>query len=353
MGNSDKFGQKHYMIRCIQLARKGMGNTLSNPLVGSVVVHNEKIIGEGYHRKFGENHAEVNAIQSVRNKDLLKDSTIYVNLEPCSHSGKTPPCTDLILRSGIPSVVIGTIDTSSKSAGKGIERLRKKGCKVKEGILENECRQLNKRFFTFHEKHRPYVILKWAQSSDGFIDIKREVNDKSGPNWISGPYERVLVHKWRSEEQAILVGTRTVKTDNPELNVRDWGGNSPFRLVIDRTLKLSTDYKVFDDPNHSIVFTSESENANRPHKTKKLDFTKSIWPQIMSYLVEMEIASVLVEGGSKTLQSLISSGLWDEARVFTGFQEFEEGVIAPKIEVTHNRLYHTWQSDLKIYCNKS
>ena len=337
------------MKRCLHLAGKGLGNTLSNPLVGSVVTCNDRIIGEGYHQKFGENHAEVNAIRSVKEKDFLRKSTLYVNLEPCSHSGKTPPCTDLIIRSGIPKIVIGAIDTSSKSAGKGVEKLKKEGCKVEVGVLEEESRLLNKRFFTFHEKKRPYIILKWAQSSDGFIDISRDKNDKTGPNWITGPNERMLVHKWRSEEHSILVGTNTVEVDDPALDVRSWAGTSPIRLIIDRTLRLKPEYKVFKDPSRVILFTAQLGNKASAIGTKVIDFNASIWPQIMNYLFEQEIVSVFVEGGAKTLNSLIKSDLWDEARVFTGEQEITKGIMAPSLEMESNRLYRTWQSDLKIY----
>lgn len=343
------FSHAHFMQRCLDLAKKGLGNTLSNPLVGSVVVFNGEIIGEGYHRKFGENHAEVNAINSVKVKALLKESTLYVNLEPCSHSGKTPPCTDLILKSGIPRVVIGTIDSSSKSAGKGITMLRNSGCKVSVGILEDESRFLNRRFFTFHEKKRPYIILKWAQTADGFIDIKRDADTAIGPTWISGPYERILVHKWRSEEQAILVGTKTVEIDDPALSVRDWSGNSPIKLVIDHTLKLNINNKIFKDPSQLIIFTALQQKDNSAFKTEVIDFHAPVWPQIMNCLFKMDIVSVLVEGGGKTLDSLISSEFWDEARVFTGNKKIREGLVAPRMEIQCNHSYRTWQSDLKIY----
>ena len=339
----------HFMKRCLDLAQKGLGNTLSNPMVGSVVVHNGKIIGEGYHRKFGESHAEVNAINSVKVKALLKKSILYVNLEPCSHSGKTPPCTDLILRSGIPRVVIGTIDSSSKSAGKGITMLRNSGCKVSVGILEAESRFINRRFFTFHEKKRPYIILKWAQTADGFIDIKRDTDTAIGPNWISGPYERIMVHKWRSEEQAILVGTKTVEIDDPALSVREWSGNSPIKLVIDRNLKLNRKHKIFKDPSQLIIFTGLQKKDNSAFKTVVIDFDMPVWPQIINYLFKMDIVSVLVEGGGKTLDSLIFSEFWDEARVFTGNKKFKEGLVAPRMKIQCNRSYKTWHSDLKIY----
>jgi diaminohydroxyphosphoribosylaminopyrimidine deaminase / 5-amino-6-(5-phosphoribosylamino)uracil reductase len=236
-----KIHQK-YIKRCIELAKNGLGTTYPNPLVGSVIVYNEEIIGEGWHRKSGEPHAEVNAINSVKDKSLLSKSTIYVSLEPCSHFGKTPPCCDLIIANKIPNVVIGTIDPFAKVSGSGIKKLIEAGKNVTIGILEDECKELNKRFFTFHTKKRPYIILKWAESSAGFIaPIFKE---KQEPIWITNSFSRQLVHKWRSEEQAILVGTQTVLDDNPKLNTRDWNGQNPIRIILDRTGKISEDYHI-------------------------------------------------------------------------------------------------------------
>jgi diaminohydroxyphosphoribosylaminopyrimidine deaminase/5-amino-6-(5-phosphoribosylamino)uracil reductase len=221
-----------FMKRCLELASKAEGMTYPNPMVGSVIVHEGKIIGEGFHLKAGGPHAEVNAINSVSDKSKLKDSTLYVNLEPCSHFGKTPPCADLIIANSVPRVVIGTLDTSEKVSGQGLSRLKNAGCEVITGVLEKECRRLNRRFFTFHEKNRPYITLKWAQSADGYLDMIRTSDQNTGPNWITGNPERVLVHRWRAGEQAILVGAGTLRVDNPKLNVREWTGNNPLRLVL-------------------------------------------------------------------------------------------------------------------------
>ncbi len=229
-----------FIERCLELASKSEGRTYPNPLVGSVIVHNGRIIGEGYHLKAGEPHAEVVAINSSRERELFGSSTIYVNLEPCSHYGKTPPCTDLIISSGIRRVVAGTTDTSEKVSGKGIAKLRESGCEVITGVLEDKCRWINRRFFTFHEKKRPYIILKWAQSADGFIDAERSNDRLRKPLWITGNAERVLVHRWRASEQSILAGAGTVRTDDPQLNVRDWTGKDPLRLILSSSGNLDS-----------------------------------------------------------------------------------------------------------------
>jgi len=338
------------MQRCLELAEKGLGRTGSNPLVGAVIVHNDRIIGEGYHQVFGGPHAEVNAIQSVRDKDLLRESTLYVNLEPCTHHGKTPPCTDLIVRMKIPRVVIGTRDPNSTVRGKGIERLKKNGCQVQEGLLAGECFHVNRRFFIFHEKKRPYIILKWAQSADGYMDVKRKPNDPVGPNWISGPLERILVHQWRSQEQAILVGTNTVCMDDPGLDVRLWSGTSPVRIIIDKVLRISLQHKVLDGRHETIVFNNiKDDQTNLFIRYVKVDFTQSIWPQIMAFLYEAGIISLIVEGGAKTLQSLIEEAIWDEARVFKGTGIFKEGIIAPRIMSMEPAIYPVWNTQLEIY----
>ena len=236
-----------FMQRCLELAGNGLGYVAPNPMVGAVVVHKGEVIGEGYHRQFGQAHAEVNAIQAVKDSSLLEESTLYVNLEPCVHTGKTPPCTDLILAKKIPSVVIGTPDPNPLVQGKGIEKLIKSGIQVTTGIIEDACRDLNKRFFTFHKLKRPYIILKWAQTKDGFIDIKRKAGESIGVNWITSPLSRDLVHKWRSEEQGIMAGTHTVIMDNPHLNVRHWNGKNPVRIVLDRSLKIPKHFHVLDN----------------------------------------------------------------------------------------------------------
>ncbi|WP_410504196.1 bifunctional diaminohydroxyphosphoribosylaminopyrimidine deaminase/5-amino-6-(5-phosphoribosylamino)uracil reductase RibD [Flavobacterium sp. J49] len=317
-----------YIKRCIQLAKNGLGNTYPNPLVGSVIVYDGKIIGEGWHRKAGEAHAEVNAINSVKDKSLLTKSTIYVSLEPCSHFGKTPPCCDLIIKHKIPKVVIGTVDPNSKVAGAGIKRLIENGCHVTVGILEKECNELNKRFFTFHKKKRPFIILKWAESKDGFIAPLTK--EKKEPVWISNVFSRQLTHKWRSEEQAILVGTQTVLDDNPKLDVRDWTGENPIRIVLDRTGKITTDYDVKDEKTKTIVFT-EQENLISGENIifESVIFDKQLTQKIIGILYQYNIQSVIVEGGNKTLQTFIDNNLWDEARVFIGNIALDEGIKAP------------------------
>jgi diaminohydroxyphosphoribosylaminopyrimidine deaminase/5-amino-6-(5-phosphoribosylamino)uracil reductase len=325
------------MQRCLVLAKNGLGKTYPNPMVGSVIVHDDKIIGEGWHQKAGEPHAEVNAINSVKDKSLLPKSTIYVNLEPCSHYGKTPPCANLIVEMGIKNVVIGSIDYNSEVHGKGILHLQKNGCNVVVGVLEKECVELNKRFFTFHQKKRPYVILKWAETNDGFIFPKAKKKEEETikelkPIWISNAYSQQLVHKWRTEEQAILVGTNTVLQDNPRLNARDFEGKSPIRILIDRELKISTEFNLLDESGKTFVFT-EKRNAIDKKNTffHQIDFNKSIVPQICSVLYREKIQSIIVEGGTKTLQSFIDENIWDEARIFTGNISFENGLPAPKI----------------------
>ncbi|MFI0431334.1 bifunctional diaminohydroxyphosphoribosylaminopyrimidine deaminase/5-amino-6-(5-phosphoribosylamino)uracil reductase RibD [Mariniflexile sp. HMF6888] len=295
--------------------------TRPNPMVGSVIVHNNQIIGEGFTSAYGGNHAEVNAINSVKNKSLLKESTIYVTLEPCSHFGKTPPCSDLIIKHQIPHVVIGCIDDNIQVAGKGIEKLKKAGCNVIVGIAENECKEHHKRFFTFHNKKRPYIILKWAETADGFI--APETKNEQKPVWITNEYSRQLVHKWRAEEQAILVGFNTVLQDNPSLTVRDWTGQNPIRIVIDSENKLSKKYTVFNNEAETITLSN-----------KDIDSSKNTAQQICDILFKNNINSVIIEGGAKTLQTFIDGNLWDEARVFTGNTHFKNGVKAPKFSGT-------------------
>jgi diaminohydroxyphosphoribosylaminopyrimidine deaminase/5-amino-6-(5-phosphoribosylamino)uracil reductase len=318
------------MKRCIQLAKNGLGSTYPNPLVGSVIVYEGQIIGEGWHQKAGQAHAEVNAINSVKDKSLLKKATIYVSLEPCSHFGKTPPCSDLIIKHGIPNVIIGTVDPNSKVAGKGIQKLIESGKKITVGILEAECNELNKRFFTFQNKKRPYIILKWAESEDGFISPAERVEQR--PVWITNSYSRQLVHKWRSEEQAILVGTETVIADNPKLNIRDWVGTAPTRIVIDRNNRISKESYIFDNTQKTLIFTTtkfgDEKNSNQFIKIENND---AIAKQIVNNLHENDIQSVIIEGGSKTLQIFIDSNLWDEARIFKGTLVFKKGTKAQTI----------------------
>lgn len=327
-----------YMQRCIDLARNGFGNTAPNPMVGSVIVHKGKIIGEGFHRNCGEPHAEVNAINSVQNKNILKESTIYVNLEPCSHYGKTPPCANLIASLEIPKVVIGSIDTAAHVSGKGVEILESAGCDVTVGVLEKECRELNKRFFTFHEKQRPYIILKWAQTKDGFIDINRDDNAPVQPTWITNDYAKALVHKWRAEEQAILVGTNTALQDNPSLTTRNWIGKNPLRIVFDQNLKLPLDLKLFDHTADTLIIADIKAKSLEKKKLLNnigiefVDYSNDFYTQLFKILVKKNIQSIIIEGGEKVLTSFIERNLWDEARIFTGDVKFYKGVKAPKFD---------------------
>lgn len=325
------------MSRCIELAKNGFGTTYPNPMVGSVIVHNGQIIGEGWHKKSGEPHAEVNAVNSVKDKSLLKNATIYVSLEPCSHFGKTPPCCDLIINFKIPNVVIGTIDTNTKVAGNGIKRIKESGATVTVGILELECLALNKRFFSFQQKKRPYVILKWAESQDGFIapqsEIKEDTINKREPFWITNTFSRQLVHKWRSEEQAILVGTKTVIHDNPKLDVRDWNGNNPIRIVLDKNNRIPKDSHVFDNQTKTIVLC-QSTNIDSQENTfyEAINFEKNISFQVMEILYKHSIQSVIIEGGRQTLQSFIDENIWDEARIFINDTPLNAGVKSPVID---------------------
>ena len=318
-----------YIKRCIKLAKNGLGATYPNPLVGSVIVHRDSIIGEGWHQKAGGPHAEVNAVNSVKDESLLKKSTIYVSLEPCSHFGKTPPCSDLIIAKGIKKVVIGTVDPFAEVAGRGIKKLMEAGCEVQVGVLEKECQDLNKRFFTFHQKKRPYIILKWAQTADGFIAPK--IQEKREPVWITNQYSKQLVHKWRSEEQSILVGTNTAIADNPKLNTRLWKGENPVRVVIDKDLKIPQESALFDGTIKTIVLTeNEKKSDNNNLAFEKLDFQQDLPNQICEVLYRHNLQSVIIEGGAKTHQTFIDNNLWDEARVFTGISEFHKGVKAPE-----------------------
>jgi diaminohydroxyphosphoribosylaminopyrimidine deaminase/5-amino-6-(5-phosphoribosylamino)uracil reductase len=324
---------EQYIARCIELAKNGFGTTYPNPMVGSVIVYNGEIIGEGWHQKAGEPHAEVNAIHSVKNPSLLDKATIYVSLEPCSHFGKTPPCCDLIIKNKIPNVVIGTVDSNIKVAGNGIKRLQEAGINVVVGVLEKECYELNRRFFTFHEKKRPYIILKWAQTQDSFIaPIEKE---ELKPVWITNVQSRQLVHKWRTEEQAILVGTQTVIDDNPQLNARDWEGNNPIRIVIDQRNRIPKTAHIWDNKIKTIVFSNENSippSANTIIEV--IDFQQNIAPQIVEKLYQHQIQSVIIEGGAQTLQTFIDATLWDEARIFIGNSTFGTGKKAPVLNTS-------------------
>lgn len=318
------------MNRCIELAKNGLGTTYSNPLVGSVIVCDGKIIGEGWHRKAGEPHAEVNAVNSVKDKSLLSKATIYVSLEPCSHFGKTPPCCDLIIAHNIPNVVIGTVDPFAKVAGNGIKKLIEAGKNVTVGVLEDECNELNKRFFTFHQQKRPYIFLKWAESADGFIAPTTREEQK--PVWITNEFSRQMVHKWRSEEQAILVGTQTVLDDNPKLDVRDWSGENPIRIVLDRTGKISEEYSVKDNKTKTIILTEAQNFKNSDNLFyENCTFDASLPFNVAETLFKHGIQSVLIEGGRQTLQTFIDANLWDEALIFKGNVSFKNGISAPNL----------------------
>lgn len=326
---------EQYMYRCLELAKLGFGETAPNPMVGSIVVNHQKIIGEGYHHKFGEAHAEVNAINAVKDKSLLSESTLYVNLEPCSHFGKTPPCSDLIIQHKIPRVVIANVDPNRLVKGKGIEKLKNAGIEVTTDILKAEGEELNKRFFMFHRKSRPYIILKWAQTEDGFLDIERTPGKPQSPTWITSEEARMLVHKWRSEEQSIMVGTNTAFLDNPKLNVRDWVGKHPTRILIDRQLRLPQNLNLFDGSIPTLVFTHREveEDENPKVQFITIPFDEYLPEHMLGELFRRQIQSLIVEGGAKLINSFTEALLWDEARVFTGNKFFGSGVIAPKLGV--------------------
>ena len=319
-----------YMKRCLQLALNGEGNTYPNPLVGSVIVHRGKIIGEGFHWKAGEPHAEIHAINSVKDKSLLKKSVLYVNLEPCAHFGRTPPCSLAIINNEIPKVVIGCVDSFSQVSGKGIEMMRRAGVDVITGVLEKESRYLNRRFFTFHEKKRPYVILKWAMTIDGYIDVNRQKGAKAQPTWITNEWARRAVHRQRSTEQAVLVGTNTALQDNPSLTLRNWKGNAPVRVVIDRTLKLPETLNVFSDEAQTIVLNEVKSLVKGNITYLNVHLKNNAAQNILTALYQQQIQSVVVEGGKRTLDTFLSSGMWDEAFVYVGEKWFRSGVKAPR-----------------------
>lgn len=320
------------MHRCIELAALGAGSVSPNPMVGAVIVHQGLIIGEGYHQQYGQAHAEVNAVNQVlagfnNAKELLKGSIIYVSLEPCAHYGKTPPCADLIIKHQIPKVVVGCRDPFEQVDGKGIEKLTAAGIEVISGVLEAECQWQNRRFFTRVQKHRPYIILKWAQTNDGFF----AQSDKS-QFWITGDQSRRLVHKWRSEEDAILIGKNTAAIDNPQLNVRYWSGKSPKRVIIDRTLELKHDLNIYDQSVETLIFNEVKTDVKEKIKYIALEDFKRFVPQyILFQLYLQDIQSVIIEGGAHTLNSFIEEGLWDEARIFIGEAVLGQGIKAPNI----------------------
>ncbi|MCC9136611.1 bifunctional diaminohydroxyphosphoribosylaminopyrimidine deaminase/5-amino-6-(5-phosphoribosylamino)uracil reductase RibD [Pontibacter silvestris] len=315
-----------YMRRALELARLGNGYTSPNPMVGCVVVHKGQIIGEGWHRQYGGPHAEVNAIASVEDKSLLPKSRVYVTLEPCSHYGKTPPCADLLINSGVRDVVICNTDPNPLVAGRGIKKLFDAGAQVKVGVLEQEGFEVNKRFFTFHSEKRPYIFLKWAETADGFI---AGVNYKQ--EQISGAPAKRLAHKWRTEEQAIMVGSRTALYDNPQLSTRFWSGKNPLRIVIDKQLLLPAHLYLFDRKQPTVVYNSQKqEEAHANLHYVQLSEQEPFLPQIMQDLHKRNILSVMVEGGTFLLESMLQANLWDEAHVFKNTSKaLSTGIKAP------------------------
>ncbi len=323
------------MQRCLQLAKNGLGTTRPNPMVGCVIVYKEHIIAEGYTSAYGGHHAEVNAINSVADKTQLKNATLYVSLEPCAHFGKTPPCANLIVKHQIPNVVIGCLDDNELVAGKGVAILKEAGCNVTVGVLEQACKAVNIRFFTFQNKKRPYIILKWAETIDGYIAPLQK--DETKPVWITNAQSRQLVHQWRSEEQAILVGTKTVIDDDPTLNVRNWKGTNPLRIVLDKSRRIPKKAKVLDKSIPTIVLTDNNEQLVEQKNLifETIDFSNHLAQQIIDVLFTYHIQSIIIEGGAKTLQTFIDANLWDEARIFTGNRPFKNGIKAPKLKACH------------------
>lgn len=403
------------MRRCLELAANGLRDAMPNPSVGAVLVYNDRIIGESFTSPFGGPHGEVNCINSVKDEDrhLIPAATLYVSLEPCSHYGKTPPCCDLIIAQQIQNIVVGTVDPNEKVAGNGIRKLQEDGKNVTVGVLEKECRKFNRRFFTFHEKKRPYIILKWAESADGFLsplnrlldgsidglldssiiglldDSKdrlldtstiglldnqqsEESNDQTieksnslkiqksnnptiaekKPVWITNIYSRQLVHKWRSEEMAILAGTQTVIDDNPQLDVRSWTGPNPVRIILDRTGRIDDSYSVKNRKIKTIVLTEKSNLTNLDNLSyERIAFDENLAHTISDVLYKHNLQSVIVEGGNRTLQTFIDAGLWDEARVFRGKAVFTEGTPAPRLHAEQVAKERILDDELIIYRN--
>lgn len=340
------------MRRCFQLAQQGAGHVAPNPMVGCVIVHDKEIIGEGFHQEYGKPHAEVNAIHSVRQVGLLKESTLYVNLEPCAHHGKTPPCSDLIIAHQIPRIVISNVDPYAKVAGKGIEKLKNAGHEVLYGVLKQEGWFVNRRFFTFHKEKRPWIILKWAESADGFLDIYRDYADPARPTWLTNQMAKHLVHRWRAEEQAILVGQNTALLDNPRLNTREWKGVDPLRVLIDPELKVPDSYHILDGSQPTIVFNYQENVQNGSKEYIQAPRDASIIDFMLQKLFERDIQSVIVEGGAQVLQSFINEGVWDETRRFIGEIHLGEGVKAPEFKSIPSRKMVMGNSILYRYYNR-
>lgn len=345
---------EHYMQHCLRIAASGSGFVAPNPMVGAVVVHNNILIGEGFHARYGGPHAEVNAIAAVNDKSLLAASTVYVNLEPCSHFGKTPPCADLLIKHNVKRVVVGCTDPNPLVAGKGIQKLRDAGIEVTAGVLEQECRELNRKFITAFEKKRPFIALKWAETGDGFIDRKR-TSPEQHPEKITGEKEQQFVHELRAASQAIVAGTATMLLDNPQLNVRFAAGNQPLRVIIDRTNRLPRSLHVFDGTVPALVFTTAAVPETEQVSVFVLQPGEPELQQVLHELYRRSIHSLFVEGGSTLLQSFISSGLWDEAYIFkNNALQFGEGVAAPAWSTLNKpamKQQTGFQSDLYYFRN--
>jgi len=339
------------MQRCLSLAKKALGNTYPNPMVGAVIVNNNNIIGEGWHKKAGTPHAEVNAINMVRDQSLLPLSTLYVNLEPCSHTGKTPPCADLIIKHGIKKVVIASKDPNPLVAGKGISKLKEAGVEVIEDVLKEEAEFLNRRFYTFHLKKRPYLILKWAQTQDGFI---APLNKKeTAVFWISSSLSKQKVHQWRSEEAGILVGVQTIINDDPYLTTREWPGNNPLRIILDPNNRVTEMAKVLCDDFPTLIANKFLSNRKLKKNKEELLLQPFNLQKLMKECHQKDISSILVEGGQKTLQFFIDQDLWDEARVFTSNKKLIKGIKAPEFLVKQNEETQIRNDSLNIYFRKS
>jgi len=319
------------MQRCLDLAQKGLGTTYPNPLVGAVIVYQGSVIGEGWHHKAGEPHAEVNAINNVQDKSVLSKSTLYVNLEPCSHHGKTPPCVDLIKQHAIPKVVVGSLDPNPKVSGNGIATLQKWGCEVIQGVLKKEADFLNRRFFTYHKQKRPYILLKWAETEDGFIAPLQETKKNPGVFWISNTRSRQMAHQWRGQEAALLIGVQTLLNDNPSLTTRYWKGPNPLRIVLDPNNRTPKEATLNLDENPTLFFNREDllNTGNKIH----IHLNPFSIENVLAYCYSKEIQSILVEGGKKTIEGFIKADLWDEARVFQAPQKLNVGIQAPLFEI--------------------
>lgn len=342
-----------YMQRCLELAKMGIGSVSPNPLVGCVIVSNDQIIGEGYHKKFGEAHAEVNAINDVlknhgdKAAELLANATAYVSLEPCAHFGKTPPCADLLVKHRLKKVVIGNTDPFADVNGKGIEKLQNAGIKVETGILQNECSYLNRRFFTRIKQQRPFIILKWATTANGYFAPKNTVQQ-----WISGPLSKKLVHKWRTEEDAILIGKQTAIADNPQLSSREWPGKNPVRILIDRNLQVPGSNHIYNNSAKTIVINEvKTEVQNNVHFIQMEDMQYYLPQKIAFQLYLMDIQSVIIEGGANILNQFIQGNLWDEARVFTSASSWSDGISSPVINGIITEEHYIEKDKLTIYQN--